>query len=936
MGKELGFNPGVIQYMPIPGCSAGVDLESHDFEMPPDCARYLKNVDFPPNYLFGQRDGTKLIDRLLDASDPTTLTEYKGVDFLHYFTKSDQSLNLFYMVANNATQGILYSKQGYLNRVALRFGLKIGKTFAADFDDLTYMVNGKDKPFVVATSPWEGVLDTTYNPYAYWREAGLPTPSIASTAATVIADVPLTPGTLVSGKFYRYQITQGIVTAPSDVESNVGQTYPADSDSPNYVGNTIATSAGNLTIKLSGLPIPATTSPANKLYIYRTAELDLVTDVGTFYFLKEIDKVTDAAIWASGEWNDDGSEIPDETRTPPTNHDQPPEGAKFAFVFMNQMIYLKGSDVFYSKIGEPEHVFTLPLTLDHNTGSDLSAGFVDALGNCIVFKENMAYQLYRVGVGDNDQFDWRPISASVGCIAPRTICNTPYGVVFLSRYDWYIWDGSQFKKLRNKYGKSLQIIFQNTPQSNLRDACAVYDVARDRILLCYFNPNVVVKYQGNPNPAFVNNCIAVYDFQHAAGYAPRFIWPWIGINANCFACLTNAEGYGVIWYTNSVNGRICELYFSNYDEYVFGATTTWGPSTVSIIADPTDLDDGVFGGQLFYALAVATRTLVEIDGTAPDTFKWSQYPIDLATGLQNGAVLASGAHVVITGFEQILENGITIRFGATTGHTIGSQWQLTQSLVAGAWGKQLSGGFTNIADNGDGTCTVTSDTPVQSDPFNKLVAGSFVMLSGSDYDGYYQVLSVLTQLTFKITLAFNPAKTDVAGAWQTQVPAQWDSGSGNQIEWEVWLKEYCPPVTSTLIQNSHFILKDMSQMFGDLAPMLNNELEISVWDRSMNFLYGYQPIFTQMGGWDVDKYDQARFDTLLSETIRWDLPQDTRSSGFQIRLKYPRQNGGFDWSTDPPTPLPKVKLFGCKPKVKYLAFSYYNTMLQIPTTNEGL
>lgn len=63
-----------------------------------------------------------------------------------------------------------------------------------------------------------------------------------------------------------------------------------------------------------------------------------------------------------------------------------------------------------------------------------------------------------------------------------------------------------------------------------------------------------------------------------------------------------------------------------------------------------------------------TYTII-IDGTAPDTFKWQVDSGSFTTG------------VAITGSVQTLTNGITITFGATTGHTSTDQWVITTTTV---------------------------------------------------------------------------------------------------------------------------------------------------------------------------------------------------------------------------------------------------------------
>jgi hypothetical protein len=67
---------------------------------------------------------------------------------------------------------------------------------------------------------------------------------------------------------------------------------------------------------------------------------------------------------------------------------------------------------------------------------------------------------------------------------------------------------------------------------------------------------------------------------------------------------------------------------------------------------------------------------VEIDATGtPDTFKWSK----------DGGSTWEATGVAITGAGQALADGITIDFGATTGHTLGDRWDWTTEYESAAF-----------------------------------------------------------------------------------------------------------------------------------------------------------------------------------------------------------------------------------------------------------
>jgi len=75
------------------------------------------------------------------------------------------------------------------------------------------------------------------------------------------------------------------------------------------------------------------------------------------------------------------------------------------------------------------------------------------------------------------------------------------------------------------------------------------------------------------------------------------------------------------------------------------------------------LDDATSGGS--FTGMVSTRYCIELDATgAPDTFKWSK----------DYGVTWEATGVEITGAAQTLDDGVSVTFAATTGHTLGDKW----------------------------------------------------------------------------------------------------------------------------------------------------------------------------------------------------------------------------------------------------------------------
>lgn len=86
-----------------------------------------------------------------------------------------------------------------------------------------------------------------------------------------------------------------------------------------------------------------------------------------------------------------------------------------------------------------------------------------------------------------------------------------------------------------------------------------------------------------------------------------------------------------------------------------------GPCNSEITFIGAGLNDMGQSGN--YTGVAQQRYLIQIDGVAPDTFRWSD---------NGGAVWTAG--VAITGAAQLLSNGISVTFGAILGHTLNDLW----------------------------------------------------------------------------------------------------------------------------------------------------------------------------------------------------------------------------------------------------------------------
>jgi hypothetical protein len=113
------------------------------------------------------------------------------------------------------------------------------------------------------------------------------------------------------------------------------------------------------------------------------------------------------------------------------------------------------------------------------------------------------------------------------------------------------------------------------------------------------------------------------------------------------------------------------------------------------------LDDLTAGGTL--TAWIPRQYRVEIDATGtPDTFQWSH----------DGGSTWEATSVAITGSAQTLENGITVTFAATTGHTSGDRWDfdVARAEVVATEGDSPAATFSTPYESADALSTDDLDT----------------------------------------------------------------------------------------------------------------------------------------------------------------------------------------------------------------------------------
>ncbi len=104
----------------------------------------------------------------------------------------------------------------------------------------------------------------------------------------------------------------------------------------------------------------------------------------------------------------------------------------------------------------------------------------------------------------------------------------------------------------------------------------------------------------------------------------------------------------------------------------------------------TGLDDMTTGGTFIGSSALNYRVEIDATGT-PDTFRWSD----------DGGSTWDASGVAITGSAQTLYNGVTVTFGATTGHTLADYWDFS-TTVTNPFAVQNAAGTRSLYVGNDG------------------------------------------------------------------------------------------------------------------------------------------------------------------------------------------------------------------------------------------
>ncbi len=283
----------------------------------------------------------------------------------------------------------------------------------------------QDNMFLAHSAPVKVVLDSLV-----YRNAYLDPPDTALTAAVSTNAGPQT-GTY--DWIYTFRATRRAFRVNTIIESN-----------PSPVGSTIALTADRG--ELSGLAVCPDPAALNK-FIYRKKSTETV-----YHYIGEVANATTVYQDATSDLDATGGEPSSDAdwiRCPP--QELVPDPHHIA-VHRNRL-WIAGDkfDVGYSEVDQPYYWgFSTAALLASNfitLSAEQTEGFITGMvSDSDVLLVATRQGLWEISGDDSDTFYPRKV-ASVGCIAPQSLVQTPIGVFFLSDRGVEVYSGEQCQEI---------------------------------------------------------------------------------------------------------------------------------------------------------------------------------------------------------------------------------------------------------------------------------------------------------------------------------------------------------------------------------------------------------------------------------------------------------------------------------------------------------
>ncbi len=504
--------------------AGGLNDHVSPYNMRPDQGLIVQNVNINEQYSsLAKRDTAKtLLDFGSDA--------IKG---LHRYYKSDATI---YTIAATGTL-LVIDNAGTTQTI--QDGLSDGKWWQfITYHDVAIGANGTNQPV-----KWDGKVQITAN-----TDGSRTTTELCAQLGAPFAE--LNTGTaLDASSWYQYKM------AFYD-----GSTYTYS----NALSNPILTGADVHAVTLTDIPLgPVGTTHR---YIYRTqgqANQGALT-TADYYMCIDIvgnsttttnDAVSDATIAANP---------PPTWTTASAGTACTPPIVKYLEVH-TQRLFAAGnstypSNIYWSDEFNPDYFSATDYEPIRPNDGDEVTSIKTQSGILRVLKTNTIQSYYT----DGAEGTWYPSDpiTYIGCPAPYSAINTPYGLVYLGRYGIYLFNGQSSTLISDAVTQKIR----DFSQVNIKE-CAGY----------FHENSYYLSYTSNETGASSNNRVLIYDFVRDAYVLNTE-------NINCFAAFNSGTDIGTLYCGSSTD-----------DGYVFSHSS----SVISqIIRYKSQLDSGTYSDAM--------------------------------------------------------------------------------------------------------------------------------------------------------------------------------------------------------------------------------------------------------------------------------------------------------------------------------------------------
>lgn len=519
------------------------------------------------------------------------------VKSLHRYYKSDATK---YLVETVDTSIYLGSETGAAC-TQLGQGFTLGKHWDwVTYKDLAIGTNGTDYPV-----KWDGKTQTTANTDG------------SRTAGNMVADL---------GAPFAEQNTGSDLDASSWYQYKI-----AYSDGTNYYyanarSNPILTGSTVRNITLTSLPPCPVDWSACTRYLYRTVGNASRTAVlaDTAYYLAQTeasvyavstnDTATDAIILAdrSPKWSTVSAGI---NLTPPNSKHLLIDKERL-WMANNPLTTQGGSEAYFSYLLDPDKFNTTnDLFVVRPDDGDEITMLEMFLGTLTVGKNNTISKIYTSDTNTDNWYVSNPISY-IGSAAPYAVESTPSGILYLSPYGVYSFDGSTSKLFSDPVTQDIRLI----SSSAIADATSTY-----------YNNEYNLAYTDSSTGENINNRVLVYDFIRQSWTKDiKYVDSWsIFDSGTDFSTLYSgsSKSDGKVSANSSSENQFITRYKSELDGGTFNQTDSNGieSNPTLTISSGVTIDASIYSSVSINAFSPATAIIDRI--TTVGT--WESAPLDL-------------------------------------------------------------------------------------------------------------------------------------------------------------------------------------------------------------------------------------------------------------------------------------------------------------------